>query len=266
MKQSVSLDNPRVVREAIREELIVGPTNGLAPGFIQCNILILPHRYADDFARYCELNRHACPVLAQSEVGDPALPSLADDIDIRTDLSAYSIFEHGQLTQTKHNIKDLWDDDFVTFAFGCSFSFEELLVQEGVGQAYLERGDSAAIYYTNIDTEAVGPFIGKIVVSMRPLTPADAIKAIQLTAQYPDVHGAPIHIGHPHLIGIEDINSPVQSLSQTRVMKDELPVFWACGVTSQLAAEQAKLPLCITHASAHMLVTDLHLAQVKKQI
>ena len=265
MNQPVSIDAACSVRQAIRRGEIQGPTNGLAPGFIQCNIVILPKQYAVDFARYCKLNHEACPVLAQSRAGDPGLPTLADDIDIRTDLSAYSIFEHGELTQTKHDIKELWRDDFVTFAFGCSFSFEELLIQEGVGQAYLERGDSAAIYHTNIDTEAVGPFSGKVVVSMRPLTPADTIKAILLTAQYPGVHGAPIHIGHPHLIGIEDINKPVQSLSQTRIMENELAVFWACGVTSQLAVENAKLPLCITHASAHMLITDLHLEQVKEQ-
>ena len=261
MSETVPPDDPRAIRQAIRRGKINGPTHGLAPGFIQCNILILPRVYADDFATYCELNRHACPILARSAAGDPALPDLADDMDIRTDLGAYSVFEFGRLTQTVHDISALWNNDFVTFAFGCSFSFEEVLAQEGVNLAYLERGDSAALYFTDIDTESAGPFKGKIAVSMRPLKPREAIKAILVTSRYPEVHGAPIHIGHPELIGIEDINEPVQTLGRTRVMEDELPVFWACGVTSQLAVEQAQLPLCITHASAHMLITDLRLGE-----
>lgn len=264
MEKRIHAESPRRIRQAIRRGVVQGPTNGLAPGFVQCNIVILPRQYANDFELYCEANRHAYPVLARSLTGDPALPALAEDLDIRTDLSAYSVFEQGHQTQTLHDIRELWRDDFVTFAFGCSFSFEELLVQEGLELAYLERGDNAAIYRTDIDTEAIGPFSGKVIVSMRPLTPADAIRAILLTAQYPGVHGSPVHIGHPAMIGITDINKPLQSLGRTRVMEDELPVFWACGVTSQLALEQAKLPLCITHASAHMLITDLRLEQLAK--
>ncbi|MFT7458423.1 MAG: hypothetical protein ACI909_001096 [Planctomycetota bacterium] len=264
MNKMHPLDNPRDIRRAISHGQISGPTSGLAPGYIQCNILILPGEYAEDFAHFCELNRHACPVLARSELGDPALPALGDSIDIRRDLSAYSVFEQGKLTQTKQDINELWRDDFVTFAFGCSFSFEQVLEQEGVNLDYLQRGDSAALFYTNIDAVPTGPFRGKIAVSMRPLKPEDAIKAVLVTARYPDVHGEPIHIGHPEMIGISDINKPEQTLTQTRVMEDELPVFWACGVTSQLAVEQAKIPICITHASAHMLITDLRLDKLGK--
>ena len=264
MNLTDSLDTPGKIRQAIRLGNIDRPTNGLAPGYIQCNVLILPSEYAEDFSHFCDLNRRACPLLASSAVGDPGLPTLSDDIDIRTDLSAYSVFEHGKLTQTKQDISELWRDDFVTFAFGCSFSFEEILMREGANLDYLKRGDSAALFYTNIDTETSGPFSGKIAVSMRPLKPEDAIKAVLVTSRYPDVHGEPIHIGYPEMIGIADINNPVQTLTQTRLMEDELPVFWACGVTSQLAVEQAKIPLCITHASAHMLITDLRLDQLKK--
>jgi uncharacterized protein YcsI (UPF0317 family) len=264
MSKIDSTNSSRNIREDIRRGNITGPTNGLAPGYIQCNILILPKEYAEDFTRFCELNRRACPLLASSNAGDPGLPTLSDDIDIRSDLSGYSVFKNGELKQTRQDIHDLWRDDFVTFAFGCSFSFEEVLVEEGVNLAYLERGDSAALFYTNIDTEQAGPFCGKIAVSMRPLQPKDAIKAILVTSQYPGVHGEPIHIAHPEMIGIADIEKPIQSLTQTRLLDDELPVFWACGVTSQLAVEQAKLPLCITHASAHMLITDIRLDQLKK--
>ena len=263
MNKKSTIDDPGAIREAIRHGQLSGPTAGLAPGFVQCNILILPGEFADDFIRYCELNRRACPLLSVSKAGDPSLPELGNGIDIRTDLSGYSVFENGELTQNHDDISDLWRDDFVTFAFGCSFSFEQVLESEGVKLDYLQRGDSAALYYTNLDSLPAGPFSGKIAVSMRPLLPEEAIKAIIVTSRYPAVHGEPIHIGKPQMIGIDDINKPVQTLSQTRLAENELPLFWACGVTSQLAVEKAKLPICISHASAHMLITDLRLDTLK---
>jgi uncharacterized protein YcsI (UPF0317 family) len=265
MNPTDNTDDPGTIRDAIRGGQLSGPTAGLAPGFIQCNVLILAKEYADDFTRYCELNRRACPLLSISETGDPSLPELGNNIDIRTDLSGYSVFENGELTQDRDDISDLWRDDFVTFAFGCSFSFEQVLENEGVKLNYLKRGDSAALYYTNLDSVPAGVFSGKIAVSMRPLLPEEAIKAIIVTSRYPDVHGEPIHIGKPEMIGIDDINKPVQTLSQTRLAENELPLFWACGVTSQLAVEKAKLPICISHASAHMLITDLRLDDMKNR-
>ncbi len=257
---------PHRVRRAIRDGHYCKPTNGIASNYVQCNIAILPKQYAEDFSLYCELNSQACPVLARSEPGDPSLSALGIDIDIRTDLPGYTVIRNGKATQTVGDILDLWRDDFVTFAFGCSFSFEQALINEGVNLRYLSRGEGPALFVSNIDTRPVGKFSGKLAVSMRPLRPADAIKAIIVTAQYPNAHGAPVHIGKAEMIGITDLQKPLQSIGHTRVLSDELPVFWACGVTTQLVLQGAQLPLCITHASAHMLVTDIPLQDLKSTV
>ncbi|MDH3738896.1 MAG: putative hydro-lyase [Alphaproteobacteria bacterium] len=256
--------HPRDVRRAIRAGQFAQPTNGIAADYVQCNVLILPSRHADDFATFCERNAQCCPVLARSLPGDPHLPTLGEDLDIRTDLGSYRVFRNGENTGDVADIESLWRDDFVTFAFGCSFSFEEALVRAGVNMRFLERGDTAALYVSDIDAHSADPFYGKVAVSMRPLTPADAIKAIQVTAQYPDVHGEPIHIGLPELIGIAHLENSIEKIGRTRVMPDELPVFWACGVTPQLAVQNAKLEISISHTPAYMLVTDVPLTNLKR--
>jgi len=212
------------------------------------------------------LNDRACPLLARAEAGDPTLPALGSDIDIRTDLPGYAVIQEGKVVKTATDIKSLWRDDFVTFALGCSFSFEQVLADEGVNLHYRARGDGPALYISDIDTVPAGNFSGKLAVSMRPLRPPDAIRAIIVTSQYPKVHGAPVHIGNPEMIGIEDVGKPLESIGGTRVLDDELPVFWACGVTAELALQAARLPVCITHASAQMLVTDIPLNRLKQEV
>jgi len=252
---------PAALRRRIRAGVLSGPTNGLAPGYVQCNILILPAAQADEFAAFCEANEAACPVLARSDPGDPAMPALGDDLDLRSDLPSYRVFRDGKSAGDVPDISKLWRGDFVSFAFGCSFSFEEALRAEGVDLRYQARGDHEAVYLTNLDANPAGRFKGKVVVSMRPLRPADAIRAIGVTAKYPGVHGAPIHIGKPEMIGV-DLSKPYDTVGRTRVMEDELPVFWACGLTPQMALAGAGLPLAITHTSAHMLITDLRLSDL----
>ncbi|HUT48278.1 MAG TPA: DUF1445 domain-containing protein [Alphaproteobacteria bacterium] len=254
-------ETPAAIRRRIRAGRLTGPTNGLAPGYVQCNLLILPERFAEAFADFCAANEAACPVLARSRAGDPALPALGADLDLRSDLPSYRVFRDGRAAGDMPDIAALWQDDFVAFAFGCSFSFEEALAAEGVALRYLDRGDREAVYLTDIDAAPAGRFKGKVVASMRPLRPADAIRAITVTAKYPGVHGAPIHIGKPAMIGV-DLDKPLDTIGRTRVMDDELPVFWACGLTPQMALADAGLPLCITHTSAHMLITDLRLADL----
>ena len=254
---------PAAIRRRIRSGDLTGPTNGLAPGFVQCNILILRAAHADAFNEFCDANAAACPVLARSEPGDPGLPALGDDLDLRSDLPRYRVFRDGEPAGDVSDIADLWQDDLVSFAFGCSFSFEEALRVEGVDLRYLARGDHEAVYLTNLDAQPAGPFMGKVVASMRPLRPADAIRAIEVTGKYPGVHGAPIHLGLPEMIGV-DLDKPFDTIGRTRVLVDELPVFWACGLTPQIALAGAWLPLCITHASAHMLVTDLRLSDLAR--
>jgi uncharacterized protein YcsI (UPF0317 family) len=248
--------DPHAARRAIRFGAHAGYTAGVAPGYVQANVCILPQPFAEDFLLYCQRNPKPCPLLARSEAGDPRLPALAGDLDIRTDIPRYHVFRDGEFVDEVTEITALWRDDLVTFALGCSFSFEEALIQSGLRLRFLERNNVAAVYVTNIATLPAGRFQGPLAVTMRAFKPADAIRAIQITSRFPNVHGAPIHIGRPEAIGI-DLSRRYQNVGDGEVGEDELPVFWACGLTPQLAVKNAKPPLCITHAPSCMLITDL---------
>ena len=250
------MDDPRQVRLAIRSGRHRGHTAGLAPGRVQGNVCILPREYAEDFRVFCERNPKPCPLLAMSKPGDPRLPELGEDLDIRTDVSRYRVFRDGRLEGEVDHLKDLWREDLVTFILGCSFSFEQALMEAGLRLRYVEEGTNVPMFRTSIDTVPAGPFRGKLVVSMRPFKPADAIRAIEITARYPRVHGSPVHLGRPDLIGIDDLKKPWAG-DPTPVRDDELPLFWACGITPQSVVLDAKPSLCIAHAPGHMLVTDL---------
>jgi uncharacterized protein YcsI (UPF0317 family) len=242
-------------RLAIRRGEWSGPTSGLAPGFVQGNLAILPNALAGDFMRFCQLNPKPCPLLAVGAPGDWRLPSLAADLDIRTDLCRYKVFRNGELIDEPTDLKKHWRDDLVIFALGCSFSFEDALVQDGIELRHLTCGSTVPMYRTSIQTTAAGPFHGPLVVSMRPLKPADAIRAIQITTRFPAVHGAPVHIGMPEQIGIEDVMKPDWG-DPPQMNDDEMPVFWACGVTPQSVVMTVKPEFCITHYPGCMLVTD----------
>jgi uncharacterized protein YcsI (UPF0317 family) len=243
-------------RQRIRAGLHRDHTSGLAPGHVQGNLMILPRALAADFLLFCQRNPRPCPVLAVSEPGDPALPSLGHDIDIRTDVPAYRIWRDGELVAEVSDLREHWRDDLVSFVLGCSFSFEQALLEAGIPLRHIACGRNVAMYRTTLPTVPAGPFHGPMVVSMRPMSPADAIRAVQVTSRYPQVHGAPVHIGLPHLIGIADVARPDFG-DPVEVRDDELPVFWACGVTPQSVAMAARPPLCITHAPGFMLITDL---------
>lgn len=248
--------HPREVRRAIRRREHTGHTAGLAPGYVQGNLCILPLEYAADFLLFCQRNPKPCPVLGVSEPGDPRLPALGEDLDIRSDVPLYRVFKDGKPQGDVPHLRDLWREDLVTFVLGCSFSFEEALREAGLPLRYVEEGKNVPMFRTSVDTVPAGPFRGKLVVSMRPFKPADAIRAIQITSRFPSVHGAPVHLGRPELIGIADLREPWVG-DATEVRDDEIPLFWACGVTPQSVVLDAKVPLCITHAPGHMLVTDL---------
>jgi len=231
-------------------------TAGMAPGYVQGNLAILPKALAADFARFCALNPKPCPLLAQSEPGDPRLPALGEDLDIRTDIPRYRIWRKGELVEEVSDLKSAWREDLVSFVLGCSFSFEEALIENGLELRHMTCNSNVPMYRTNIACAPAGPFHGPMVVSMRPFTPAKAIRAIQVTTRFPSVHGAPVHIGKPGLIGIKDIAKPDYG-DAVPVRDDELPVFWACGVTPQSVVATMKPEFCITHAPGYMLVTDL---------
>jgi uncharacterized protein YcsI (UPF0317 family) len=243
-------------RLRIRSGAFTGPTAGLAPGNVQANLVILPRALAHDFLRFAQANPKPCPVLAVSEAGDPRLPTLGADLDIRSDLPRYRVWRNGELVAEPTDVRDLWRDDLVSFAIGCSFSFEEALVEDGIEVRHIACGVNVPMFRTNIACVPAGVFHGPMVVSMRPLKPADAIRAVQITSRFPSVHGAPVHIGLPHMIGVTDIAKPDYG-DAVPVGPDELPVFWACGVTPQAVIAQAKPEFCITHAPGAMLITDL---------
>ncbi len=246
----------REARLAIRRGEHRGQTAGIAPGFVQGNLAILPKALADDFFRFCQFNPKPCPLIGASEPGDPRIPALGEDLDIRTDLPLYRVWRDGKLVEEVSDLKAVWRDDLVAFLLGCSFSFEEALVEDGIPLRHISAGTNVPMYRTNIETTPAGPFHGPLVVSMRPLKPADAIRAVQITSRFPAVHGAPVHLGKPELIGIKDIAKPDYG-DPVEVKADELPVFWACGVTPQSVIATVKPEFCITHAPGHMLVTDL---------
>jgi uncharacterized protein YcsI (UPF0317 family) len=246
----------RAARQLMRSGAYNGHTAGMAPGHVQANLAILPRAQADDFLRFCQRNPKPCPLLAVTEPGDPMLPTLGEGLDLRSDLPRYRVWHHGALVDEVDDINSLWRDDLVGFAIGCSFSFEEALLEAGVPLRHVAEGRNVAMYRSNVPTAAAGIFHGPLVVSMRPMKAADAIRAVQVTSRFPQVHGAPVHIGDPALIGIDDLARPDFG-DPVAVADDELPVFWACGVTPQAVVMAARPAFCITHAPGCMLVTDL---------
>ena len=244
------------VRQAIRRGDWVKHTSGLAARNAQGNIAILPEALAMDFLRFCQRNPKPCPLLAVSEPGEALLPTLGKDVDIRTDVPLYRVWKKGVMVDEVSDISTLWRADLVTFVLGCSFSFEHSLIEAGIELRHVTEGKNVAMYKTNIQTVPSGSFHGPMVVSMRPMTAANAIRAVRISARVPSVHGAPIHLGDPSLIGISDINRPDFGDAVT-VRPDEIPVFWACGVTPQAVVMAAAPDFCISHAPGCMLVTDL---------
>jgi uncharacterized protein YcsI (UPF0317 family) len=253
--------SPAQLRERIRRGGYHGNTSGLAPGYVQCNLVILPSLWAADFLRFCQANPKPCPLIACSaSAGDIGLPGLGD-IDLRSDLPAYRVFRDGRLAEEVRDITGFWSDDLMAFALGCSFSFEEALLAGGLEVRNVSEAVNVPMYRSTLPCQPAGPFSGDMVVSMRPFKPADAIRAIQICSRFPAVHGAPVHFGDPGAIGIADIAKPDYGDAVT-IHPGEVPVFWACGVTPQVALENAAPPLAITHSPGCMLVTDKRNAEM----
>jgi uncharacterized protein YcsI (UPF0317 family) len=248
--------DPAEARRQIRAGLITGQTSGMAPGRVQGNLVILPADWAGDFLDFCLANPKPCPLLAVGEPGDPSLPGLGAGIDIRRDVPSYRVFRNGEMVEERGDVSALWQDDFVSFLIGCSFSFEGALLGAGVRVRHIELGTNVPMFRTNVDCIPAGRFSGKLVVSMRPFPASEAIRAIEITAKVPQVHGAPVHLGDPAVIGISDIARPDYG-DPVPVHANEVPVFWACGVTPQVALAQARPPIAITHSPGCMLITDV---------
>ncbi|MCR9107357.1 putative hydro-lyase [Marivita sp. XM-24bin2] len=244
------------VRAAIRSGSYDGHTAGLAAGHLQCNLAILPEAFALDFLRFCQRNPKPCPVVGVGDTGNPALPTLGRDIDISTDVSKYRIFRNGTLNDEVTDITEVWSDDLVTVALGCSFTFENALLRAGIPVRHIETGCNVPMFRTSIDLEPAGPFSGHMVVTMRPIPEAQVEETRAICARYPQAHGAPIAFGDPADIGISDLAQPDWG-EAVDIYPGEMPVYWACGVTPQNVLLDAGLPICITHSPGHMLIADV---------
>lgn len=256
---------PIEVRKLVREEKITGPTTGMCEGYVQANLVILPKKFASDFKVFALNNPKPCPVLEITEEGSPYTKVISKDANITTDIPKYRIYKNGQLVEESLNIKDYWQDDFISFLLGCSFTFESALINAGIEIRHITLGRNVPMYKTSIMCKESGVFKSPMVVSMRPISKEKVEQVVKITERYPNVHGAPIHIGNPNEIGIKDIHNPDYGDS-VEIKKGEIPVFWACGVTPQAAAEQAKPDIMITHAPGHMFIADIKNEELKKVI
>lgn len=256
LSKAAAAVDPEAVRRRFREGLSSGHTAGLAPGRLQANLVILPASQALDFMRYCQRNPKPCPLVGVTDTGDPNFRTLGADIDVRTDLPAYNVYRDGHLVESHTDLIELWRDDFVAFALGCSFTFERALMTAGIPLDHIEADRTVAMYRTSIETRKAGPFAGGMVVSMRPIDEERVADAVSISKNYPLAHGAPIHVGDPEVIGIQDLDAPDWG-DPPLGHAGRTPVFWACGVTPQNAIRQAKPPICITHEPGCMLITDV---------
>lgn len=247
--------DPRTARAHIRAGFN-GNTSGMAPGFGQGNLVILPRAWADDFVAYCRANPTPCPLIGMTEVGSALVPGLGTDVDLSRDLPRYRVWRDGVLTEELDDVSALWQDDFVGFVLGCSLSFESALEVAGLRVRHVDEGKIVPMYRTSVQTTPVGPFHGPMVVSMRPFTPAETAIAYEVCKPLVGAHGAPVHVGTPSDIGIANVDQPDEG-EPTAILDGEQPVFWGCGVTPQAAVVNARLPICITHAPGHMLVCDV---------
>ena len=256
MNSGAISDNSKELRSLIRHDELFRPTCGLAPDYAQANVAILPKDHAFDFFLFCQRNPKPCPIVEVLEPGkfEPAITT--PHADIRTDIPLYRIYRYGELVGQERNLVKHWNNDLVTFLLGCSFTFESALTRAGIGLRHIAEGKNIAMYVTRIQTVPAGIFSGPLVVSMRPIPIAKVPLSVQITSRFPSAHGTPIHIGDPEKIGILDLAKPDYG-DPVEIKRDETPVFWACGVTSHLAALKSKLPLMITHAPGYMFITDL---------
>jgi uncharacterized protein YcsI (UPF0317 family) len=247
--------DPRQLRARFRRGELVRPTSGLAPGYVQANLVVLPRALAFDFLLFAQRNPKPCPLLEVIEPGQWEPRRMAPGADIRRDVPKYRVYEHGVLVDEPVDISALWRDDLVTFLIGCSFTFESALLDAGISVRHIEQGCNVPMFITSMPSEPAGAFHGPVVVSMRPVEAGKVVRAVQVTSRFPSVHGAPVQVGDPAAIGIADVSRPDLG-DPVEIRPGEVPVFWACGVTPQAVAMACKPPLMITHAPGHMFVTD----------
>ncbi len=256
--------SPAEVRRRIARGEITTPTADLCPGYVQANLVVLPKEAAFEFLLFCLRNPRPCPLLEVTEPGDPYTRVVAEGADLRTELPRYRVWQHGKVVAEPTDVTSWWTDDMVAFLLGCSFTFDGVLMQAGIGVRHVEMGRNVPMYRTKVEAAPAGRFRGPLVVSMRPVPRELVPKVVELSGRYPMAHGAPVHVGEPQAIGIRDINRPDYG-EAVELRPGEEPVFWACGVTPQAAIEAAGLELAITHAPGHMFITDLKAEELDRK-
>lgn len=242
-------------RLAMRHGEWSGTTTYRVPGYVQCNLVILPRSDAYDFLVFCQRNPKPCPLIEVTDPGDPEPRMSAPGADLRTDLARYVIYRRGERVAEATDITDFWCEESVGFLIGSSLTFDEALERAGV-----PRSPEVWVLQTRLPTVPAGKFHGPMVVTMRWMTPAQAVIACQLTSRFPFNHGAPIHLGDPGAIGA-DLAHPIVGEPVERIPPGILPVFWACGVTPQRIALASNPDLMITHAPGYGFITDLRADQ-----
>ena len=253
--------DPAAFRAACREGRFTGTTSGVCPGFAQANLIVLPRSLAGDFRSFCERNPRPCPLLAVSE--RPVLDSLAPGADLRTDLPRYRVAAQGSPDVERREVREVWRPDLTAFLLGCSFGFEAGLVEAGIRLRHQDEDRVVPMYVTDHACEPAGPFRGRLVVSMRPIPESRVDEAIRISDEQPLAHGAPVHAGDPAALGIGDLARPDWG-EDGGLLPGEAPVFWACGVTSQVVARHARPELMISHAPGFMFITDVLVAEQKR--
>ena len=256
MQQQTIPKTPHELRQLFRKGELIVPTAGLAPGYVQANLAIIPKELAFDFLLFCQRNPRPCPLLEVVEAGRTEPVLTAPGADLRTDVGLYRVYRDGELVAEDGDITPLWRDDLVSLVLGCSFTFEAAMLRAGIPLRHIEEEKNVSMYKTSIDTVPSGMFSGPMVVSMRPIHHSQVVKAVQVTSRFPFAHGAPLHIGSPETIGISDITRPDYG-DPVEIKKDEVPVFWACGVTPQSVTMSSKPSLMITHSPGYMFITDM---------
>jgi len=262
--KALAVDNPAEARRMIRNNDYPNPTVGVAPGFVQCSLIILPKGYADEFEAFCNANAEACPIIARTALGARQDDALGKDLDLATDAGSYRLFRHGEAVTDVLDVADEWQPDFVTFALGSANSIDGLLMQEGADLTFLARGDVPAHYITDCNAVSVGAYRGPLAASMRPIPDDIAEPLGGALAHWPKLHGAPISVGNYECLGIEDLEVSVARTGLTTVLDNETPVFWASGLTAHLALSTARIPFCITTSPGYLLVTDIPVEQLRE--
>jgi uncharacterized protein YcsI (UPF0317 family) len=248
-------DTPAQLRSRFRAGELDIPTAGLAPDYVQGNLVMLPAEAAFDFLLFCQRNPKPCPIVEVLEAGRWE-PRTAPGADLRQDLPRYRVWRRGELAGETADVQALWGDDMVSFLIGCSFSFESALLAAHIPVRHIELGCNVPMYRTSRPCVSAGRFSGPLVVSMRPIPAAQVAQAVEICAPFPHAHGAPVHVGDPGSLGITDLARPDYG-DPVPVRAGEVPVFWACGVTPQAVAVASRIPLLVTHSPGRMFITDL---------